>query len=635
MKRTVTSIDSARSPLSWALRYAALGYKVIPLTPGQKTPLGRLVPQGVNDATDNPDTIRAWWRQMPNAGIGLALAASGLVALDIDPRNGGLLTLEQLEQQHGRIESSVQAITGGGGLHFVFSLPAGAMSGLPGALGPGLDVKLNGYICVEPSVHPSGRTYEWEASSSPLDGVAPDPMPDWLRGYVRPASAAPDEERYLPVSDAQWAEVAEALPYIPAVEREQWVSVGMALQSTGRADAFTRWDEWSRSCPAKYNHADQVRVWKSFAGRGLDGVTYTAVFARAKQSGWRSSGAAAVPPASWLLDMAALSERAGELTWAVKHVIPERSLGMLFGASGAFKSFLAIDYALHRCYGLAWLGRKTRRGLVVYLAAEGGTGLLRRIQAWHQARDMDWRACPMRVCITPLTLRTQARALAEQVRAVCPGATDVIVDTLSQTYTGNENAADEMADYLRVVGHELRLALDLHVMLIHHAGHGATERPRGSSAIAANIDYLLGAFRDEKEMLATLCCLKQKDGELFEDQEFSLSRLQLGQDGDGDPITSLAARCLTNGAEIAEAILAERKSGRSGHLSAMLEVAQDGMTEGELRQAFYKTLPESASHDLRKKTFKRTRDRAVAAGLMLIDEAAGYLVHLIKPVDNS
>mgnify|MGYP002133458850 CR=1 FL=1 len=40
--------------------------------------------------------------------------------------------------------------------------------------------------------------------------------------------------------------------------------------------------------------------------------------------------------------------------------------------------------------------------------------------------------------------------------------------------------------------------------MIHHSGHTATERPRGSSAIQANTDYLYGVYRDEKEMLATL-----------------------------------------------------------------------------------------------------------------------------------
>jgi hypothetical protein len=61
------------------------------------------------------------------------------------------------------------------------------------------------------------------------------------------------------------------------------------------------------------------------------------------------------------------------------------------------------------------------------------------------------------------------------------------------------------------------------VLIIHHTGHNVTERPRGSSAMRANLDYMLGVHRDEKEMLATLSCLKQKDGEAFKDTTFALT----------------------------------------------------------------------------------------------------------------
>ena len=77
---------------------------------------------------------------------------------------------------------------------------------------------------------------------------------------------------------------------------------------------------------------------------------------------------------------------------AVKGLIPEQSIGFIFGASQTFKSFIALDYALHRAYGMRWMGRKTRQAVPVYLAAEGGAGIMRRIEAWHLARNRDWRA---------------------------------------------------------------------------------------------------------------------------------------------------------------------------------------------------------------------------------------------------
>ena len=44
---------------------------------------------GVNDATMDSDLIRGWWQRWPRANVGFATgAASGLVVLDVDPRNG-------------------------------------------------------------------------------------------------------------------------------------------------------------------------------------------------------------------------------------------------------------------------------------------------------------------------------------------------------------------------------------------------------------------------------------------------------------------------------------------------------------------------------------------------------------------
>jgi Bifunctional DNA primase/polymerase, N-terminal len=45
---------------------------------------------GVKDGTTNLDQIEKWWTDSPNANIGIATCPeSGLLVLDVDPRNGG------------------------------------------------------------------------------------------------------------------------------------------------------------------------------------------------------------------------------------------------------------------------------------------------------------------------------------------------------------------------------------------------------------------------------------------------------------------------------------------------------------------------------------------------------------------
>src|SRR5260370_34058436 len=74
---------SARNPLlDAALAYASRGWPVFPCKPDSKRPLTE---HGVKDATTDPDIIRGWWTQWPNALIGFACGhASGVFVLDLD-----------------------------------------------------------------------------------------------------------------------------------------------------------------------------------------------------------------------------------------------------------------------------------------------------------------------------------------------------------------------------------------------------------------------------------------------------------------------------------------------------------------------------------------------------------------------
>jgi hypothetical protein len=153
------------------------------------------------------------------------------------------------------------------------------------------------------------------------------------------------------------------------------------------------------------------------------------------------------------------------------------------------------------------------------------------------------------------------------------------------------------------------------VMVIHHSGHNATERPRGSSAMRANVDFLIGVFRDEKEMLATVCWVKQKDGELPDDATFGMRSHVLGHDEDGDEITSLAARYIADGAELDQARELEVSSGRSGRNAEFLRCCQNGALEKEVRHVFYETM-ESTDPEVRRKAYFRARAWAIKAGFI-------------------
>ena len=58
----------------------------------------------------------------------------------------------------------------------------------------------------------------------------------------------------------------------------------------------------------------------------------------------------------------------------------------LFGKPGVGKSFLALDLAMSAAAGVPWLGKTTKQGDVVYICAEGTTGLKHRVRAWRNQR---------------------------------------------------------------------------------------------------------------------------------------------------------------------------------------------------------------------------------------------------------
>lgn len=325
----------------------------------------------------------------------------------------------------------------------------------------------------------------------------------------------------------------------------------------------------------------------------------------------RALGSTRVP----MLSLGELREQAHEVPWLIKHVMPAGSIGMMFGASGTFKSFIAVDAALHVAHGLTWLGRRTKQGSVLYIAAEGGTGLWSRICAWHQARRLRYEGIPLHVVPVAIDITKDAWRVVEaaQAKGVTPAM--VVVDTLSQTYNGEENSANEIAAYFRELGTRFRQLWGCTVLILHHTGHNATERPRGSSAMRANLDFMLGVFRDETEMMATLTCAKQKDGEAFKDVTFRVAMHELGIDQDGDKVTSLVARHLSNAEDVQEAMEAEGKAGRGGHNHLLLSLLQNGQKESELRTVFYGECGKETA-DARRQAYHRAKAWAVQTGRM-------------------
>ena len=69
--------------------------------------------------------------------------------------------------------------------------------------------------------------------------------------------------------------------------------------------------------------------------------------------------------------------------YVIKNILPADTLTCIYGASGSYKSCLAVSLACHVATGLPWAGHRVRQNSVLYIAAEGSTGVARRIRAWE------------------------------------------------------------------------------------------------------------------------------------------------------------------------------------------------------------------------------------------------------------
>lgn len=159
-----------------AVWYCEHGYGIIPIAPRGKRPVSR---NGLNDWFDNPDDARKLWTEHPDLNIGIVcgVPSHGLVVLDVDEDDEkdrhGLDTLNEWEGLRGELPKTATAITGRGGLHYLYRTSRTNIRPSTNAE-LSVDVRADGsYIVAPPSIHPNGQPYRWDVGCAPWEcGVA-------------------------------------------------------------------------------------------------------------------------------------------------------------------------------------------------------------------------------------------------------------------------------------------------------------------------------------------------------------------------------------------------------------------------------------------------------------------------------
>lgn len=224
--------------------------------------------------------------------------------------------------------------------------------------------------------------------------------------------------------------------------------------------------------------------------------------------------------------------------WLIDNVIPVNGLTALYGEPGDGKTFIALDMALSVASGLPWQGHPVRKGFVVYISAEGGAGIGKRVAAWlkhHQAEPGQFLAsfvvCAVQVHpdsddIDNVIHKTLYRQEYQEFLANAlepdepPPPLFVIVDTLARCFVGDENQQEDMGNFIRGLDY-LREEHGATVLVVHHTNKNGFEE-RGSSAFRGACDTMIQLTWSDKGD-RQMRCSKQKDAEEFKTLTWDLT----------------------------------------------------------------------------------------------------------------
>lgn len=229
--------------------------------------------------------------------------------------------------------------------------------------------------------------------------------------------------------------------------------------------------------------------------------------------------------------------------WVVEGYIETDGLAMLYGPSGAGKSFVAFGIAYAVAAGMPWHGRAVRHGPVFVIAGEGHNGIRKRFAALAKTHGLPKSGkLPLFVSTkaVPLLDDEAARFCAEEIARMTKIHGEpvlVIIDTLARNFgPGDENKQQDASKFIDTIDALIRFPWKCCVMLVHHTGHDM-DRARGSSVYKASVsqEIHVKVLAPGKLQLAVT---KMKDGEIPPVKVFTITGVDLGQDDEGESISS-------------------------------------------------------------------------------------------------
>ena len=240
--------------------------------------------------------------------------------------------------------------------------------------------------------------------------------------------------------------------------------------------------------------------------------------------------------------------------WLVDGLIPTEGFGILWGASGTYKTFVALDLGKRLASGLHAWERRTQPATVLYMCGEGQKGIRKRLRAWRAAHpDAPWGNFQTCTYTPPLGEPDMLWAVAVAETAAVFNARLTIVDTTARHFgPGSENEPQAMNTFVSACTRIAQMTEGF-VLGVHHSGHEQS-RMRGHTALYGACDVVLGVSRpadgyvqftnahakggkskDEEEMAEPISMRMEKFADSIVPMQIDASEVPSGIVGDAKP----------------------------------------------------------------------------------------------------
>ncbi len=308
-------------------------------------------------------------------------------------------------------------------------------------------------------------------------------------------------------------------------------------------------------------------------------------------------------------------ELSGTITppeYIVGGFLERRAFAMLFGEPNAGKSFVALDWACCVASGHPWLRRPVQKGIVVYVAGEGRSGIKRRVRAWSQHNGVPLDAIDLYISdygenfLDPEAMKETM----DELRSATSQIALIVVDTMQRVTPGmNEDRAQEVGAFVQACD-DLRDVFGATVLVLHHSPHKDKNRAKGSIALKGAVDFEVGLKRTSKSDVVKLICTKVKDGEPPPDMFLRFQSVELPTEG-GERVTSAVLTECEAPTEGASAKHRKEKLSPNDRLF-LLALGSDAKDEPTVRAAFLAQHPKDRGDAA--VNYRRARSRALRRG---------------------